>query len=245
MTGYVKLWRKALENGWLRNHKLWVFWSYCMLKATYKTRTVFHGWQEIQLEAGAFIFGRKQCAKDTGLSERSIRTCIEHLRKAGNLTIKTTNRFSIITLENWAQYQFEGEETTSKTTCRRPAGDHKQEGKNERIKDPACFLSEFAVEERRTIQQTLDAIASTRKTGTLSASKQATILQRLLTYPRQQTINGCQKFLEKSYHLEGKREQYLFGIIRNNGNGAAAPAPASISTGSRLLDEYYRERAAQ
>ena len=28
--GYVRLWRKSLDAGWIRNHKLWAFWTYCL-----------------------------------------------------------------------------------------------------------------------------------------------------------------------------------------------------------------------
>ena len=54
---------------------------------------------------GQFIFGRKVASKETGLTEREIRTIIAFLIKCGNLTIKTTNKFSIITIVNWSIYQ--------------------------------------------------------------------------------------------------------------------------------------------
>jgi hypothetical protein len=34
--GYVRLWRKSLDAGWIKNHKLWAFWTYCLMKASYK-----------------------------------------------------------------------------------------------------------------------------------------------------------------------------------------------------------------
>lgn len=103
--GYIKLWRKSLDAGWIRNHKLWAFWSYCLLKASYKEYDAIVGLQIVHLLPGQFIFGRKRASMETGLTEREIRTIVEFLRKAGNLTIKTTNRFSIITIINWPTYQ--------------------------------------------------------------------------------------------------------------------------------------------
>jgi hypothetical protein len=119
--GYVKLWRKAIDTGWLKSHKLWAFWSYCLLKATHKDHEVLVGFQKVQLLCGQFIFGRKVASVETGLSEQEIRTLLKHLEKLGNLTSKPTNKYTIITIENWADYQEEEQKSTSKSTRRQPA----------------------------------------------------------------------------------------------------------------------------
>jgi hypothetical protein len=103
--GYVRIWRKSVDSGWLKNHKLWAFWSYCLLKATHKEHDVIVGYQTVHLIPGQFIFGRKKASLDTGLSEQEIRTCINLLKKTENLTIKSTNKYSIITIINWGIYQ--------------------------------------------------------------------------------------------------------------------------------------------
>ncbi|HLA04549.1 MAG TPA: hypothetical protein VJZ16_01070 [Syntrophales bacterium] len=105
--GYVRLWRKSLDAGWIRNHKLWAFWTYCLMKASHKEFDAIVGLQIVHLMPGQFIFGRKKAAEETGLTEREIRTILDFLRKAGNLTIKTTNKFSIISIINWNTYQGE------------------------------------------------------------------------------------------------------------------------------------------
>ncbi|OPY73136.1 MAG: hypothetical protein A4E63_01024 [Syntrophorhabdus sp. PtaU1.Bin050] len=103
--GYVRLWRKSLDAGWIRNHKLWVFWSYCLLKASYKEYDAIVGLQIVHLSPGQFVFGLKKASQETGLTIREIRTILDFLKKAGNLTIKTTNKFSIISIVNWHTYQ--------------------------------------------------------------------------------------------------------------------------------------------
>ncbi|MBN1366238.1 MAG: hypothetical protein JW976_15665 [Syntrophaceae bacterium] len=108
--GYVKLWRKSLDAGWIKNHKLWAFWSYCLLKATHKEYNAVIGLQSVHLMPGQFIFGLKKAKEETGLSIRSIRTIIDFLRKVENLTIKTTNKFSIISIVNWPIYQSDNSE---------------------------------------------------------------------------------------------------------------------------------------
>jgi len=103
--GYVKLYRKSLDAGWIKNHKLWAFWTYCLIKASYKEYDAVVGLQVIHLMPGQFVFGRKKASSETGLTEREIRTLLAFLIKSENLTIKTTNKFSIITIVNWNIYQ--------------------------------------------------------------------------------------------------------------------------------------------
>lgn len=246
-SGYVKLWRKVKDSGWLRNHKLWVFWSYCLLTATHKPCTVIVGCQQVQLLPGQFIFGRKKAAEETRLSEREVRTCLSLLKKSENVTIKTTNKFSIITLVKWADYQAEPEKTTSRKTNKRPTTDHIQEGKEgkEEKKGLSVLLGKYAGEERTLIDQTLQAIAQTRKTGKTTDSVKASILQQLERYPQQQVFAGCRTYLDKQYHLEGKNERYLFGIIRNQ---TAEPTPApparAVSEFDRALEKFQRNQTA-
>jgi len=136
--GYVKLWRKSLDAGWIRNHKLWVFWTYCLMKANHKEnfKSIIRN-QEVLLQPGQFVFGRKVAAEETGLTEREIRTVLELLINWQNLTIRTTNRFSIITIVNWHIYQpaenENDQQNDQRSTSKRP---------HTRIKEIKIFLSD-------------------------------------------------------------------------------------------------------
>jgi len=67
--GWVKLWRKSIDSGLIKNHKAWIFWTYCLMKANHKKdykQTI--GFQEVLLQPGEFVFGRKKASFETGLS---------------------------------------------------------------------------------------------------------------------------------------------------------------------------------
>lgn len=120
-NSWVKLYRKSINNEWLKNHKLWAFWCYCLMKATHMEHTVKVGYQDVLLKPGQFVFGRKMASKETGLSEQTIRTCLNSLSKRKNLTIKTTNKFSIISICNWETYQGgDNNKPTNKLTNQQP-----------------------------------------------------------------------------------------------------------------------------
>jgi len=136
-AGYVKLWRKSLNSGILQNHKLWVFWTWCLLKATHKPTKQMIGFQKIDLKPGQFIFGINAASIETGLSPRSVRTCVKALKNDNQIDKQTTNKFSIISIVKWETYQSrnnqDDNQTVSQVTSKRQASDNKQECKNIRI----------------------------------------------------------------------------------------------------------------
>ena len=109
--GYIKLWRKVFDSTVWSNPKLWRFWCWCLLKASYKEHVAMVGYKEVSLQPGQFIFGLYNACKETGLTLSNVRTAIKYLVGAGKLTINSTNKYSIISIVNWAQYQ---EELTNK-----------------------------------------------------------------------------------------------------------------------------------
>jgi len=150
--GYVKMWRKSIEGGWLTNHKLWAFWCWCLIKASHKECDVIVGYQKVHLMPGDFIFGRKTASKELGMSERSIRTILDFLKSSQNLTIKTTNKFSIISIINWSTYQQDAEQNDQQNdqppTSHRPATDQPvatnknvKNVKNNNTSSPEQFIS--------------------------------------------------------------------------------------------------------
>ena len=92
---------------------------------------------------GSFVSSIGKLSGETGLTEREIRTAISHLKKTGEVTSKTTNKFTVFTVVKYDLYQ-----TTDKQNDRQPTGnrhsndiqtttiEEKKEGKKERNTPP-------------------------------------------------------------------------------------------------------------
>jgi len=133
--GYIRLWRKSIDGGLIKNHNVWIFWTWCLMKAnSKKDYKITVGFQEVILQPGEFIFGRKMATEETGLSEQNIKTCLAFLKKCKNLTIKPTNKFSILSIINWGAYQYVerqiNQQSNQHVTSSQPASNHKQEQLN-------------------------------------------------------------------------------------------------------------------
>lgn len=107
MAGWIKLHRKLKNSLVFDNPDLLKVWIWCLLKATHDDYIQMIGLQEVELEKGQFIFGRKVAANELKMSESKTYRLIKKLETMQNLNIKANNKYSIITIENWELYQFD------------------------------------------------------------------------------------------------------------------------------------------
>ena len=101
LNGDIKLFRKLIRWGWYQDNVVKGLFIHCLLCASYKD----FEWMGQRLKAGQFITGRKKLAKDLGFSEQQIRTAIKKLESTGEITSKTTNKFTLISIVKYDKYQ--------------------------------------------------------------------------------------------------------------------------------------------
>ena len=111
LNGYIKLFRKLIRWGWYQDNVVKGLFIHCLLCASYKD----FEWMGQRLKAGQFITGRKKLAKDLGFSEQQIRTAIKKLESTGEITSKTTNKFTVITVVNWEDYQIDVDDSNQES----------------------------------------------------------------------------------------------------------------------------------
>lgn len=100
-NGFVALHRSLLSWGWHADPATgWLFVN-LLLMANWTDSE----WRGMTIKRGQLITGRKALAAQTGLSERQIRTALDHLKSTNELTIKSTNKFSLITIVNYGKFQ--------------------------------------------------------------------------------------------------------------------------------------------
>ncbi len=126
LNGYIKLYRKLIKWGWYQDSVVKDLFLHLLLTASFKD----FEWMGRKLKAGQLITGRKRLSEELNFSERQIRTAIEKLKSTGEVTCETTNKYTIITVVNWEDYQSNEEIPTKSVTNERPTSD--QQKTNER-----------------------------------------------------------------------------------------------------------------
>ena len=140
MKGWIKLHRKIFDWKWYKDGNTFRLFIHLLLSANHKDRKQ----KGIIVKRGQLMTGRSKLHEITGLSERTIRTCINHLKSTSELTIKSTNKYSIITLCNYDKYNSQKPSIDQQIDQQI---DHKQEEeeeekeKKEKEKKEITFLS--------------------------------------------------------------------------------------------------------
>lgn len=113
MKGYIKLYRQIADNPIFQDSDMFKLWIYCLLKASHKKHEVMVERQTVQLSPGEFVTGRFALAEDFNkgvkkskqVNDRTLWRWMKTLEKWQMLSIKPTNKYSIVTIENWEFYQ--------------------------------------------------------------------------------------------------------------------------------------------
>ena len=134
-TSYIKLFRKILKSPIWDNEKALKIWIWCLLKATHIERKQLVGQQIINLEKGQFIFGRKKASEELKMKESTIYKYIKLLEDEQMLSINSNNKFSVVSIEKWGDYQIEELKNNNKITTR-----EQQSNTNKNVKKLYLFI---------------------------------------------------------------------------------------------------------
>lgn len=104
--GWIKLYRKFNEWEWKKRPNTVALFLHILTSANHKDGN----WQGTTVLRGQMVCGRKQLSYDTGLTEQQVRTSLNQLKSTREITIKTTSKFSIITITNWNKYQVDNQQ---------------------------------------------------------------------------------------------------------------------------------------
>lgn len=100
MEWFIPLYRKIKEWGWYKSWPTKDLFIHILLSVNYKTWY----WQWIEILPWQMVTWRKVLALELWLWEQQIRTALNNLLLTWEITIKSTKKYSILTLANWELY---------------------------------------------------------------------------------------------------------------------------------------------
>jgi hypothetical protein len=224
MTGYVKLHRKLLDSAFRDQPLILALLTNLLLMASHREVKFLWNGKEQVLLPGQLITGRKTLSKETGISEQTIRTALYALKSTNTITIKSTNRFSLISIVNWKKYQDRQptEQPASQPTVNQQLTTYKNEENEKKIgsdhlvneKDinyllevPSIDLEEYARDYQCTRQQAKEKAESLYywfiEKGSTSASYKASLRKALLKDFGKNTLIDARTF---SYPTSGPND---------------------------------------
>lgn len=116
---FIKLDRKILNWGWYGDGNMLKVWIYILCKANIKEGY----FQDEVIPRGSFATSIKTIADDCQLSIRNVRTCLDRLQKTGEISLKSTNKFTIINALKYDSYNKRGAFSDKQLTNKRQTND--------------------------------------------------------------------------------------------------------------------------
>ena len=129
--GFVMLHRKILDWEWYADTSVRSVFIHLLLLASFKKTS----WQGQVLAPGQVITSYGHLSISLGLSVQQIRTALDKLQSTGEIQIRSTNKYTLVSIEKWALYQSDAEKATNQQqaeqqTNNNPATNHQQHRNN-------------------------------------------------------------------------------------------------------------------
>lgn len=112
--GWIKVHRSITDWEWFKDPKTRLVFEYLLYTANHAPAR----WRGIEIAPGQTVTSVKKLAEANGISEQNVKTAIKNLKSTGEITSKSTNKYTVITIEKWAPYQLDEGELTSKLTSK-------------------------------------------------------------------------------------------------------------------------------
>lgn len=114
-NGHIKLHRRMTKWRWYRDGNTMRLFLHLILTANWEDCD----FETITVHRGQRVASRRTLAEEIGMSEREVRTAINHLISTNEVTSVSTSKYTVFTVINYDSYQT----ATSKATSDRPATD--------------------------------------------------------------------------------------------------------------------------
>lgn len=114
--GFIKLDRNILNWRWYKNANTLKLFMHLLIIANYSDAE----FENQVVKRGQLITGRKKLSEDTGLSEQEVRTALNHLISTKEITIKSSKKYSLITINNYDYFQDATNALVSQSTNNQP-----------------------------------------------------------------------------------------------------------------------------
>jgi hypothetical protein len=101
MDGWIKLHRKMINWEWYNDINVKVVFLHLLLTANHEDKK----WQGIDIKRGQKLTSIKHLSEETRLTIKQTRIALNKLKSTNEITTKTTNKYTLITIEKYNNYQ--------------------------------------------------------------------------------------------------------------------------------------------
>ena len=123
--GYIKINRSMAKWEWYKDMNTKAVFLHLLIMANWKDGR----YRGDVIPRGSLVTGRKKLAEELGISEQSVRTSLNHLKSTNEITIKSSSKYSVITINNYEKYQGINQVPNQQLTNDQPTTNHNRRNK--------------------------------------------------------------------------------------------------------------------
>lgn len=112
INGHIKLYRQMEDWGWYKDNNTKALFIHLLFKANWK-EGCFMGYE---IPRGSLATSLENLSLETGLTIQEIRTSLKKLELTGEISKKSTNKFTIINVANYSNFQDDEVKSNKRTT---------------------------------------------------------------------------------------------------------------------------------
>lgn len=116
MEGWISLYKKFVNWEWYQDTNVKSVFIHLLLLASYEDKK----WQGRVVKRGQVIISSGNLASDLKLTRQQVRTALKKLQSTDEISVESTNKYLVITIEKYSDYQSalqnNNNQTTNKTT---------------------------------------------------------------------------------------------------------------------------------
>lgn len=121
--GYIKFWRKTIDNFISSNPEALALWVHLLILASHKgTEFMFNGKKQ-PLARGQFITGRKKLSMISGISESKVFRLLKCFESEQLIEQQNMHKFSLISIKNYNKYQNNEQQNEHEMNSQRTASE--------------------------------------------------------------------------------------------------------------------------
>ena len=207
--GWIKVFRRFLDWEWYSETNMVRIFLHLLLKANFEDKR----WHGIVIKRGQFVTSISSLKSEILLSARTIRTCLERLQKTGEINKQTTNRFTIITICRYDDYQqlqdVQRQTNDKQATNKRQTNDKQATNKRQQHKNIR----------KKEIKNNIDANASSSGAAApdpdLSSQESVDFVGLMKFFNR--TMEEAGAIIHRCKSCDGNRREFVRARIREHG----------------------------
>ena len=209
MEGWIKLYRKSLENFTFSDPDYLAVWIRLLLKANFEEHSIIFNNQKMLIKSGQLITSRLKIAIESQVQESKVERILKCLENEQQIEQQKFNKFRLITIINWNKYQnneqqIEQQMNNKRTTSEQPVNTYKNNKKEKKVKNDKKtnnrVSNDTLLERNPNIKIFIDYfynkfLETTGRKYMVQGGKDGKTVQRLLgTYIIDELKDLCDKF---------------------------------------------------